>query len=276
MLLLRSKIEPFCAFTIDLGPQYVERVFDSLLTRQGIKQVVLMPAASRLERYLELLHGEVHHSGRRRYAIIQFYIAHFYQQLAGVLAQSGVSRQSGAPGESVESDTGRHFREKAICHYESYLELAEDSAESRFYARWQSGLLQYELDYPWSQVEAALLKATTSDPLRGEPLKNLIDHYCRSKSWRTAYSLSVLAMKTYFGQNPAAHRRWFVDFAAYDWHLLQNHLTICYKLGRIKEAGQVYRRLEEYAFRHPEEGVPVAAAMPAAHSFLRCDGTFIG
>lgn len=254
MLLLHSKIEPFCAFTIDLGPQYVERVFDSLLTRQGIKQVVLMPAAERLERYLDLLHGEVHHSGRRRYAIIQFYIAHFCQQLAVVLGQSV------APGESVQPDAGRHFREKAICHYESYLELAGDNAESRFYARWQSALLQYELDYPWPQIEAALLKATTFDPLRGEPLRQLIDHYCRSKSWRTAYSLSTLAMKTYLGHNPIANRRWFVDFAAYDWHLLQNHLIICYKLGRVKEAGQVYRQLEAYAFRHPEDAVQLLAA----------------
>src|SRR6185312_6281970 len=146
MFLLHSKIEPFCAFTIDLGPQYVERVFDSLLTRQGMKQVVLMPAADRLKRYLELLHREVHHSGRRRYAIIQFYIAHFCQQLAGLSGQSGASRQAGAPGESVQPDTGRHFREKAICHYESYLELAEDNAESRFYAHWQSAVLQYGLE----------------------------------------------------------------------------------------------------------------------------------
>lgn len=262
MLLLHSKIEPFCAFTIDLGPQYVERVFDSLLTRQGIKQVVLMPAADRLERYLELLHREVHHSGRRRYAIIQFYIAHFCQQLAGV------SGHSIAPGESVQRDTGRHYREKAICHYESYLELAEDSAESRFYAHWQSALLQYELDYPWPQVESSLLKATTFDPLRGEPLKHLIDHYCRAKAWRTAYSLSVLAMKTYFEHNPVSRRRWFVDFTAYDWHLLQNHAAICYKLGHIKDAGKVYRQLEEYAFRHPEERVPVVNLPLRANELL--------
>ena len=232
------KIDPYCPFTINLGPLYVERVFDSILTRQGVRQVVLMSAPDRLERYLQYLHRQAHNGNLRQYIFIQFYIAHFSQQLAG------------QPGQQEYS---RHLREKAICHYESYLELADDTAESRFYAQWQIALLQDELEYPWSQTESSLLRATTFDPLRGEPLKKLIDHYSRKKAWKTAYSLSSLAMRNYFDKHPAATRRWYVDFAAYNWKLIHTHLYTSYKSGQIQEAERAFQQLLGYSRRYPDE-----------------------
>jgi tetratricopeptide (TPR) repeat protein len=239
MLLLRTKIEPYCSFTVNLGPQYVDRVFDSLLTKQGVGEVVRMNTPERLECYLEYLHQQAHHCNLRlRYSLIQFYIGHFSQQLA---AQAG------------QEEYGRHLREKAICHYESYLELADDTAESRFYAQWQLALLRDELEYPWSQTESVLLKATSFDPSRGEPLKKLVDHYCQAKVWKTAYSLSRFAMKTYFEKTPVAIRRWFVDFDAYNWRLIHTHLYICYKSTHLQEAKRTYQQLVGYARQYPDE-----------------------
>jgi hypothetical protein len=68
----------------------------------------------------------------------------------------------------------------------------------------QSALLQDELRYSWSQTEISLMKATTFDPLRGEPLDKLVDHYCQTKALKKAHDLSNLALRQYFEKNPAA------------------------------------------------------------------------
>jgi hypothetical protein len=238
MPLLQAKIELCCSFTVNLGPQYVERVLDAQLIRQGLSDVVRMSAPDRLERYLQLLHQQSRSSNRRQYAFLQFYMGHFSQQLTE------------PPERQCQN---RHFKEKAICHYENYLDLADGAAESRFYAQWQSAVLQAELEYPWAQPEAGLLKAAALDPARGEPVSKLIGHFCRTKAWKAAYSLSALALRNYFDKNPVATRRWFVDFAAYDWHLLHTHFIICYKSGHLQEANQAHRQLLDYAHRYPDE-----------------------
>jgi hypothetical protein len=60
-------------------------------------------------------------------------------------------------------------------------------------------------------------------------------------------------MKNYFDKNPAASRRWFVEFDAYNWKLIHTHLYICYKSSREDEAERTYQQLLEYARRHPKE-----------------------
>jgi hypothetical protein len=221
MLLLRAKIQPYCSFTINLGPQYVERVFDSLLTKEGVHDVLRMNAAERLEGYLQLLHRESRRSTRDQYAFRQFYTGHFFQQLAA------------QPGQQTQS---HHWQEKAICHYEIYLELADDLAESRFYAQWQYALLQDEVGYPWRDVETALLKAASFDPLRGEPLKKLLDHYHEINAWKKADSLRAIAVKTFCGKNPAAVRRWYVDDSAYDANLLGNRARFFGSIDSLHQA----------------------------------------
>jgi hypothetical protein len=237
MPLIRPKITPFSSLTINLGPLYVERVFDSLLTKQGVENVVRMSAADRFEWYLDYLWKKTGNSNHKQYVFIQFYKGHFYDQLANHTAQ----------------ENALHFREKALCHYQSYLELGDHPQESKFYAQWQVGLLQDMLKYPWRQVEDALLKACAIDPARGEPYKKLVDHYFRVKEWRTAYSYSSIARNRYFDKNPVATRRWFVDFDAYNWNVVNLHLTICYKLRYLQEASKAYDQLLQYEFRHLDE-----------------------
>jgi hypothetical protein len=238
MSFFRSNINPFCSFTIDLGPLYVERVFDSLLTLDGVKNVIRMDPVDRFERYLTYLRGKTGVSTREEYSFIQFYKGHFYQQLAEHLATP---------------EYRQHIREKALCAYQAYLELVGHLDESHYYAQWQTGVLQDLLKYPWPQVEESLLFAGAVDPMRGEASKRLIDQYIRQKQWKSAYALSSIAMSHFFDKNPAAKRAWFIDFNAYNWNVPNKHLTICYKLRYLREAQETYSRMQTYETAHREE-----------------------
>jgi hypothetical protein len=221
MFPFHSKIDPFSAFTINLGPLYVERVFDSLLTQEGVKGMVQMNAADRYALYLGYLKSTIDVHNHTQYAITQFYKGHFYHQLAS---------------QFTSRETALHFQEKALCYYQNYLELAEREEESRYFAQWQSGMLQDTLNYPWPSVEDSLKKATPIDPIRGEAVKKIVEHYIASGEWKKAYSHSKLAIEKYFDKNPVSHRRWFVDFDAYNWSVLTRHHTICLYLGYVSEA----------------------------------------
>lgn len=221
MLLFQSKIEAYCAFTVNLGPLYVERVFDSVLTRQGIKDIVKMASVRRLNLYLQYLHEKSRYQSRNHFAFNQFYIGHFSHQLAL---------------HSKLTENNCHLKEKAICHYETYLDIAKDTAESRFYAQWQLAILQSQTGYHWRDIEKSLSKAVNLDNLRGEPLKELVAHYCYTKAWKKAYHLSRILVERHFEKSPSAVRRWFVDPTVYDWHIIQNHRTICQKIGAVQEA----------------------------------------
>lgn len=212
MFPFRSKIDPFSAFTINLGPLYVERVFDSLLTREGVKGMVQMNASERFTLYLDYLKTNINVHNHTQYAVTQFYKGYFCQQLAV---------------HSISQETARHFQEKALCYYQNYLELAEREEESRYYAQWQIGVLQDTLNYPWQQVEKSLLEAATLDPLRGEAVKKIVEHYIHTREWKKAYVHSKSAVEQYLDKNPVAHRRWFVEFDAYNWSVLTRHHKIC-------------------------------------------------
>lgn len=211
MFPFRSKIDPFSAYTINLGPFYVERVFDCLLTKQGIIGLQRMTAVERFTCYLEYLkkHTDLHNY--TQYAITQFYKGHFYQQLST---------------HSISQELARHYQEKALCYYQNYLELADRQDESRYYAQWQTGMLQLALDYPWPLIEGSLLKAAAIDPRRGEAVRQIVEHYMTVGEWKKAYIHSLSAVDKYFDKNPIANRRWFVDFDAYNSTVLTRHQKI--------------------------------------------------
>jgi hypothetical protein len=227
MFPFRSRIDPFAAFTINLGPLYVERVFDSLLTREGVKGVTQMNAGERYALFLDYLKTNINVHSHTQYAITQFYKGYFFHQLAS---------------HSISQELTRHFQEKALCYYQNYLELAEREEESRYYAQWQTGMLQDRLNYPWPSVEDSLQKATVLDPVRAESVKKIVEHYIDTREWQKAYSHSKLAKEKYFDKNPVAHRRWFVDFDAYNWSVLNRHRTICIYLGYMQEAEEANSR----------------------------------
>jgi hypothetical protein len=237
-MLFQSKIDPFSSFTINQGPLYAERVFESLLTKLGATAVGKMNDTHRYERCLGYLKQTIAAQGRNQYAFSQFYMAYFYQRLFQ---------------HATNEKERLHFQEKALCHFQCYLDLPAVADESRFYAQWHTGLLLDELGYSWHLAEASLLAASDSDPVRGEALARIVRHHVRNREWRKAYTYSMLSIDTFFDRNPIAIRRWFVDFDAYNWTLLNTHLNICYKLELFKEAKSTYDRMLRYQLEHLHE-----------------------
>jgi hypothetical protein len=127
MYLFFHKINPFSSITINLGPLYLERLFDKLLIKQGHKEINKMSMADRFESHLEYLSKRIGRSSDLRYSSIQFYMGYFYQQLANY---------------SMQIETARHCRERVLCHYQLYLNLSTCQYEGRYYAQWQSAVLQ--------------------------------------------------------------------------------------------------------------------------------------
>ena len=238
MSFLRPKIDLFSSFSGGLEPLYMERIFDSLLTLQGVKDVVRMGAKNRLEHYLDYLQKKTSYGTREEYMMIQFYKGHVYQKLAA---------------HTASQVDAWHFREKSLCTYQSYFELEGLFQESKFYAHWQIGLLLDILNYPWLLAEESLLLASATDPSRGESLKMLTAHYCHEHQWNRAHVYSLLAPKKLFAQSPAAWRTWFVDFDAYNWKVLHTHLRISYKLGYMQDGKEVYYRILSHTGKQPEK-----------------------
>lgn len=237
-MLFNRQPKLFSSFTVNLGPLYVERVIDRLLTKEGVSDVVRMTATDRYEHYISYLKDGIAKSTRKQYTLTQLFMGHFYQQQA-ILSNREESRQ--------------HFLEKALCHYQCYLDLPAFPNEGRYYAQWQAGVLQDQLGYPWRLAECALHAATTIDPLRGEAHRYITLHYVRQRDWMTAYRYSQKAIEQFFDHNPIANRYWQVNFEAYNWSLLHTHLSICYKLGSINEAIATYDRMLRYELEHLHE-----------------------
>lgn len=237
-MLFNQQPKLFTSFTVNLGPLYVERVIDRLLTKQGVPDVVRMTAAKRYEHYIEYLQAGIPKSTRREYSYAQLFMGYFHQQQATL---------------DNKEDSRRNFLEKALFHYQSYLHLPVLPDEGRYYAQWQYGVLQDQLDYPWRLAEPALHAASATDPVRGEAHRHITLHYVRQRDWTTAYRYSQKAIEQYFDHNPIANRRWQVSFEAYNWSLLHTHLSICYKLGHINEAIATYDRMLRYELEHLQE-----------------------
>jgi hypothetical protein len=238
MSLFRQKINPHCLLTFRLGPDYVERVFDSILILRGVKNVGFLKSKERYKDYLEYLQEISSPSRNGQYSFIQFYRGHFYHQLAKY---------------SDRSEGAHHFREKSLCYYQTFLEFPNHPPEMSFFALWQMGEIMDYLKYPWEQVQVCLLKAHSSDPSRGEPYAKIVRHYMLEGAWKTAYSFSARAIDSYLNNCPVEPNHWFIEKRAYDWNILDTHLIICYKMRFLSEVKRNLTKFLRYKCDHGEE-----------------------
>ena len=222
-----SKIDLFSSFSVNLGPLYIERVLDCLVGQKQRRRIAFIPDEERYLLYLEYLKSLFLKGSRARSGMIHFYLGHFSQQL--------------------------FLHEDALNFYGRYLALNIRSDESKYYALWQAGLLKEALGHPWAQAEALLLEAHAVDLSRGESVKRIIRHYAEDRNWPIAYSYSFVAIRQFFDRNPIAIRRWFVDFDAYNWKVLDTHFRICYKLHLHREASETYESMLRYKQKHLNE-----------------------
>jgi len=71
------------------------------------------------------------------------------------------------------------------------------------------------------------------DPLRGESIKLIIDHYLTMGEWHLAYLYSKFCKANFHGKNPYPQRLLFVDESFYVWRILEVHAAASYYVGKI-------------------------------------------
>jgi len=141
---------------------------------------------------------------------------------------------------------------RSLKYYRERVSRTDGYAEEIYYAQYRIGTIMRILDEPWHLTHMELLKAYQIDPLRGESIKVIIDHYLQMGEWNMAYLYSKFAKTTFHGKNPYPTRLLFVDEATYVWKFAEAHAAASFYTGRMDEAKQTYQEIVNLTKTHPQ------------------------
>jgi glycosyltransferase involved in cell wall biosynthesis len=141
---------------------------------------------------------------------------------------------------------------RSLKYYKERVSRADGYPEEIFYAQYRVGTIMRALEEPWSQTLSELLKAYTIDPVRGEPIKVIIDYYLQVGEWHNAYLFSKFAKVNFHGKNPYPNRLLFVDESLYIWKFLESHSAACFYTGRSDEAKQNFQEMLALSKKFPQ------------------------
>jgi tetratricopeptide (TPR) repeat protein len=141
---------------------------------------------------------------------------------------------------------------RAIKYYKERANRVDGYAEEIYYSLYRIGVIMLNLEEPWNNTKAQLLKAYTNDPLRGESIKTIIDYYLRIGDWNNAYLYSSFAVKCFHGKTPYPSRLLFIDQSLYEWKFLEVHAAACFYTGRKEEAKKTYQDILSITKKKPE------------------------
>lgn len=141
---------------------------------------------------------------------------------------------------------------RSLKYYRERVQRTDGYAEEIYYAQYRIGTIMRILEESWHLTHMELLKAYQIDPMRGESIKVIIDHYMMQQEWHMAYLYSKFAKTTFHGKNPYPTRLLFVDEATYVWKFLEAHAAACYYTGRMDEAKQTYQEIVNITKTHPQ------------------------
>jgi hypothetical protein len=145
----------------------------------------------------------------------------------------------------ADTDQKRCYYEAALVHYEIFLQgRGRHNSDTRYFAQWQTGLIEQSLGHAWPLVEKGLLLALEYDASRAEALKAIITARYNQQEWRIAYIYSSHCVEQYLGRRPEG-RYWGVDDDLYHWKLLRYHIPILLKLQKKEEAGAALGELKK-------------------------------
>ena len=219
----------FSDYSIAEGPRYIEALFD-LLTPQNTD------GGNVYLKYLHVLEELMGEGDAEKQKLLLFYQGYCLQKLA-----------------KASPDNNGNLSKKSLLYYEAFLRDPAGPSEIHYYAQWQVGLLQESLNHPWTDVETALLKATSIDPLRGEAHTKIIRHYLTESDWPQAYLHNSYAREHFYNNDPAQTRTWEVEPSCYNWRVLDKQITICYMLGLKNKVKECLNELFNYlSFRRKE------------------------
>ena len=141
---------------------------------------------------------------------------------------------------------------RSLKYYRERVSRNDGYAEEIFYAQYRIGTIMRIIEEPWHLTHMELLKAYQIDPLRGESIKVIIDHYLQMGEWNMAYLYSKFAKTTFHGKNPYPTRLLFVDEATYVWKFAEAHAAASFYTGRMDEAKQTYQEIVNLTKTHPQ------------------------
>jgi glycosyltransferase involved in cell wall biosynthesis len=141
---------------------------------------------------------------------------------------------------------------RAIKYYKERVNRTDGYYEEIFYSQYRIGTIMINLEDSWNLTHQELLKAYSIDPLRGEPIKSIIDYYLRVGEWNNAYLYSKFAKVNYHNKNPYPSRLLFVDQSLYQWKFLETHAASSFYCGKTEEAKSSYQEIVSILKKNPE------------------------
>jgi glycosyltransferase involved in cell wall biosynthesis len=136
--------------------------------------------------------------------------------------------------DNIEENEERLRR--SLKYYKERTNRNDGYHEEIFYSQYRIGTIMIRLEEPWSLTHQELLKAYNLDPLRGEPIKAIIDYYMNMNEFNLAYIYSKFAKMNFHGKNPYPKRLLFVDETLYEWKFLEIHCAACFYCGKTEES----------------------------------------
>ena len=141
---------------------------------------------------------------------------------------------------------------RSMKFYKERVSRPDGYPEEIFYAQYRIGTIMRAMEEPWNLALNELLKAYSFDPLRGEPIKAIIDYYLAVGEWHNAYLFSSFGKKNFHGKNPYPSRLLFVDETLYEWKFLEAHSAACFYTQKIDEARQTYFEMVKISKEKPQ------------------------
>ena len=145
---------------------------------------------------------------------------------------------------------------RSMKYYRERISRTDGYAEEVFYSQYRVGTIMRILEEPWNLTHQELLKAYAMDPLRGEPIKTIIDYYLQVNEWNMAYLYTKFAKVNFHGKNPYPTRLLFVDEALYEWKFLEAHCAACFYTGRMDEARSGFQEILNISKTKPQFFTP--------------------
>lgn len=145
---------------------------------------------------------------------------------------------------------------RSMKYYKERISRNDGYHEEVFYSQFRVGTIMRALEEPWYLTMNELLKAYSLDPLRGEPIKAIIDYYLAIGEWHNAYLFSKFGKLNFHQKNPYPQRLLFVDESLYIWKMLEVHAAAAFYTGRKDEARQSYQEMAKISREQPQYFTP--------------------
>jgi len=141
---------------------------------------------------------------------------------------------------------------RSIKYYRQRVARNDGYEEERYYCQLRIGSIMRIMEAPWEETHQELLKAYSLDPLRGESIKLIADHYLMMGEFNLAYLYTKFCKVNFHGKNPYPNRLLFIDESFYVWRILEVHAAACYYTGRVEEAKANYNELIDVLKKNPK------------------------